>query len=223
MENGADEVFVDIARAGDARLITLPDELQIWLHMNEDMVARVRSARAVTYDTMTEKELWYLVAGTFDDTWRAAHKELQAAEAETNELYSTTNTPLGAIGRALEGEKIMAASNRLDMAVAHFTHVNEGLQQREDLKCLLEVLIVQKRMLEQSEKRTKDLQMSEHALTAHDLGVVETRSTPLPVRNRLTLTNIKGIFGLHAKNSGKHETGAEDGIRKQTVPSLTKT
>jgi hypothetical protein len=137
----------------------LPDELAEWARDNHDMIRRIQLALFESYiASPTEDQIWEVIAATSGDpAWLKARENMREAEHEWNNLNHPMNAPLGAIGAALEGPEIERVSERFAISLADFTTINEGLRQRQDLSTLLSVLLVQKRMLDQSTQRTREV------------------------------------------------------------------
>jgi len=138
--------------------IELPDDLAKWADQNHELVERVQRALSNTYDTLSDEQLWEVIASACSAEWRTARTDLRAVETQWADLNSPEKTSLGLIGNALDSDENNAVSDRFAFSLAHFTIINEGLRQREDLSKLLSVLLVQKRMLERSAERTLSLQ-----------------------------------------------------------------
>ncbi len=86
---------------------------------------------------------------------KSARGPALGAQDAWDDLNHPMNAPLGAIGRALDSDETANANEHLTLSLAHFTVINEGLRQRKDLSTLLSVLLVQKRMLDQSAGLTR--------------------------------------------------------------------
>ena len=71
------------------------------------------------------------------------------------DLNSPLKASLGAIGLALDSDEMDGAREHHAISLSDFTIINEGLRQRKDLGNLLSVLLVQKRMVEQSANGTQ--------------------------------------------------------------------
>ncbi len=147
-----------------AILIGLPDELAEWADQNQDLIVRVQSALKSSYTSLTSDQLWETVAASCSPEWQAAHADLQDAERTWNNLHHPSNMPLGAIGQALDCDETDTAGDRYALSLSHFTIIDEGLRQRPDLENLLNVLLVQKRMLGQSESGTRRTLLSAEQL-----------------------------------------------------------
>jgi hypothetical protein len=141
-------------------LMSLPAELTEWAWQNREMVMRIQTALTESYATLSDEQVWEAIAAAASPEWKKARRELDAAETRWNELNSPENAPLGAIGLALDSDENNSARAVLDVSLSHFTIINEGLRKREDLGRLLNVLLVQKRMLEQSTENTRTVQKS---------------------------------------------------------------
>lgn len=137
-----------------ARLISLlSDELEHeWIEKNHEWLMRVMTALTSTHFTLTEENVWELICANASDEWREASAERRAAKEAWND-----DRPLGLLGLGSAPTEVDQLKEAYDSAYAQFIIVNEGLQQREDLKRLLGVLMVQKRMLENSATITAKL------------------------------------------------------------------
>lgn len=138
-------------------LMDLPDELLEWAQQNGELIRRVRSALSDTYAGLTEDQVWEAIASVASPEWRAAHATLRAAEAQWTDLQRPENRALGLIGQALDSDAIEGARDLYHVSLSHFTIINEGLRQRPDLTNLLSVLLVQKRMVDQSALLTQNI------------------------------------------------------------------
>lgn len=132
----------------------LPDELAEWADQNQALVLRVQNALTATYTSLTEEQLWEAIAGACSPKWQTARKRLQTAETAWEEMQKPDNAPLGAIGLALDGDELDKRREDYTISLSEFTIINEGLRQRQDLRTLLSVLLVQKRMVDQSAAQT---------------------------------------------------------------------
>ncbi|MBU6476069.1 MAG: hypothetical protein KGL10_00280 [Alphaproteobacteria bacterium] len=138
----------------NATLIGLPDELAEWADQNRPLILRIQGALNNSYAGLTNDQLWEAIAANCSPEWQLAQAGLRAAEKEWNDLNHPANRPLGLIGQALDSEETERAGDRYALSLSHFTIIDEGLRQRPDLEKLLNVLLVQKRMLGQSEAMT---------------------------------------------------------------------
>lgn len=152
-----------------AYLMDLPDELAEWVMHNQELVMRVQDALKRSYAaTPTEEQVWEVIAATCDPNppqWQNAREGLRSSQKAWEDMHHPTNAPLGLIGEALDGDKIESVNRQLNLSLANFTEVNEGLRQREDLSNLFSVLRVVERMVNKSteltrraEKNTDDLE-----------------------------------------------------------------
>jgi hypothetical protein len=135
--NGSVEDDEDLKRP-KALLMDLPDVLAEWADQNHELVTRVQGALNNSYSSLSEDQIWAVVAASCSPEWRQARQDLRAVEAD------------GA---------------REHLALSHYTMINEGLRQRPDLGNLLSVLLVQKRMLNQSADHTLLTQKSTNSMT----------------------------------------------------------
>jgi len=149
--------------------LELPDELAQWVHNNNELVGRVQDALNGSYASLTEEQIWHIIANASGDPdFMRSHKEMREAEKVWNELNQPMNVPLGLIGLALESEKTSSARERYLSTLANFTIISEGLlERRPDLARLLNVMLVQKRMIDQSLARSQQV-----AAAAKKLGEV---------------------------------------------------
>lgn len=145
----------------------LPDELAGWVNNNSELVGRIQESLAGSYATLTEEQIWHVIAAAAGDPdFMKAQKDVQAAEKIWNELNHPINRSLGAIGRALDSDETDEAHNRYLQKLANFALISEGLlERRPDLAKLLNVLLVQKRMLDQSLKRAREVVKAAKELT----------------------------------------------------------
>ena len=146
-----------------AILINLPDELAEWADQNHELIRRVQGALTDSYASLSEDQIWEVIATTCDPRppqWQEARENLRSAEKIWDNLNSPMNASLGAIGQALDSHETDDAKKHFDLSLSDFTIINEGLRQRPDLSTLLNVLLVQKRMLDQSTDRTHQAQQS---------------------------------------------------------------
>lgn len=155
---------VDESRRPPGVLLGLPDELMEWADQNRDLVRRVHGALASTYTTLTDEQVWEAVAEANSPEWRAARDNLRSAETQWEDLKRPENTALGLIGQALDSDEIEGLREHYHISLSHFTIINEGLRQRPDLSNLLNVLLVQKRMIDQSAARTQQVMMATETL-----------------------------------------------------------
>jgi hypothetical protein len=188
-----DEAFNLSARSRGLRLV-LPDELAEWAEQNQDMVLRVQKALSNTYETLTEDQLWEVIASAASHEWQTARGELRDAEKKWTDLNKPENAPLGSIGNALDSDATNSARDDFAFSLSNFTVINEALRQRDDLRCLLSVLMVQKRMLDASAGHTREVVKSTIALgdiasLRHDFR----RAARKPPR-------IKAVFTAYARS-----------------------
>ena len=162
----------DIDEAADvrplaARPLGLPEELAEWVNNNQELIQRFEKAQRDSYDTLTEESLWRFIAlESGDPEWIRAHDDMVEAEKIWNELNHPINRSLGAIGRALDSDETDKAHDRYLSMLANFTIISEGLiDHRPDLAKLMNVLLVQKRMIDQSLKRAREVVAAAKALT----------------------------------------------------------
>ncbi|MBI3441084.1 MAG: hypothetical protein HY052_04675 [Proteobacteria bacterium] len=199
------------------RWIELPDELAAWADRNQELVERVQTALTDTYGTLTDDQLWEIIAESQSPEWRQARDGLREAQLCVDDLNSPEKASLGLIGHALDSEENNAAHEQLSVSIAHFTIINEGLRQRDDLSRLLSVLLVQKRMLERSAERTEDLQRSTAALDFSEASQkVEVGATRM-----LRADNFRAAFKKQAAKLIKLPKAASPS--SVSVPSLPKT
>lgn len=147
------------------RFMRLPEDLEQWAKQNESLIERIQRGLSDTYYTLNEEQLWEVVAAAFSPEWCDAKTNLQAAENRCKELNSPEKISLGLIGNALDSPENNQAKDAVTDSLARFALINEGLRERKDLGRLLDVLLVQKRMLEASAKSTQSAQKAEAALT----------------------------------------------------------
>jgi hypothetical protein len=146
-------------------LIGLPDELAEWADQNRDLIRKVLHALKDSYANLTEDQIWETIADVSSPEWKPAHDAWLSAEKEMSKLKHPMHAPLGAIGEALDSDETGHAQHRHDTSLAEFTIINEGLRNRPDLENLLKVLLVQKRMLDQSTSLTRQAQRAFRKLT----------------------------------------------------------
>lgn len=139
-------------------LISLPDELAEWADQNQELVLRIQNALSETYDKLTEDQIWEVIAANSSAEWRKARADLRIVEEEWADLRRPENTPLGSIGEALDSDETNVVREKYTISLSQFTVINEGLRRREDLRNLLGVLLVQKRMLDMSTEHTQMVQ-----------------------------------------------------------------
>lgn len=154
------EDIEDDVRPSSALPLGLPDELAEWVHKNHELVMRVQQGLRSSYaEEITPQKLLEIVAAASNDPdFMKAQGEKLEAEKIWNELSHPTNAPLGLIGLALESDESVYAHERYISALANFTIISEGLMERRpDLAKLLNVLLVQKRMLDQSLSRSRQV------------------------------------------------------------------
>ncbi len=148
-----------------ALLMGLPDELVEWVDQNKELVRRVQLALSDSYASLTEDQIWEVVASSCSPEWQKAREDLRTAEKSWNEFNDPLNAPLGAIGQALDSDETESTREHFAFSLSHFTIINEGLRQRPDLSTLLNVLLVQKRMLDQSAVKTQRVKAATNALS----------------------------------------------------------
>ncbi len=151
-----------------APLIGLPDELAEWVEQNRELVTRVQLALTSSYANLTEEQIWEVIATACDPDppqWKNAREGLRSAQEKWDDLNHPINASLGAIGRALDSDETADASEHLAVSLSQFTIINEGLAQRKDLSTLLNVLLVQKRMVDQSATLTRRIKEAARHLT----------------------------------------------------------
>ncbi len=151
-----------------AVLVGLPDELLEWVEQNQDLILRIQAALKDSYANLTNDQLWEAIAANSSPEWRLARADLQDAEKTWNSLHHPAKMPLGLIGQALDSEETNSAGDRYTLSLSHFTIIDEGLRQRPDLEKLLNVLLVQKRMLGGSETHTRRTFLSTEQLADMD-------------------------------------------------------
>ena len=148
-----------------ALLIGLADDLTEWADQNQELITRIQAALAGSYMRLTEDQLWEVIATAVQDPqWIKARQDLQTDKKTWSDMNSPLNAPLGAIGQALDSDETNNVEERYLLSLSQFTIINEGLRQRPDLSRLLDVLIVQRRMLDQSEGQTQQTKASTEAL-----------------------------------------------------------
>lgn len=138
----------------------LPDELAAWASENHELVMRVQEGLRSSYaDEISPQKLMEIVAAASNDPdFMKAQHEKRDAEKIWNDLNHPTNAPLGLIGLALESDESVHAHERYLAALANYTIISEGLMERRpDLAKLLNVLLVQKRMIDQSLTRARQV------------------------------------------------------------------
>jgi len=154
------EDIEDDVRPSTALPLGLPDELAAWAAENHELVMRVQQGLRSSYaEELSPQKLMEIVATASNDPdfLKAQHEKLDA-EKTWNELNHPTNAPLGLIGLALESDESVHAHERYLAKLANFTIISEGLMERRpDLAKLLNVLLVQKRMLDQSLSRARQV------------------------------------------------------------------
>lgn len=150
-----------------ATLITLPDELRELIEHNQELVERVLGALSDTYSTLTEEQLWDVIAAASSPQWKQARMELDGAEACWADLNKPDNMPLGSIGEALDSDMTTSVKKDVTVKLSEFKIYDEGLRQREDLKKLLGVLLVLQRMVDRSAEITRQVQKSTVRLAEH--------------------------------------------------------
>lgn len=139
------------------------DSLQTW----RETVTKADSVIGSRIETLkdqlpasSEKALWEMLAPDMDVSWAQVQSELKTAERQLHVLQ-TDEKPLGAIGMALEGERVKTAENDYNNALAGFVLLDENLRQQQDVRETLDGLVVQVRerlhLIEQMEKTSKDL------------------------------------------------------------------
>lgn len=148
----------DTPRQPPGALLALPDELAEWADQNRELVRRVQLALSDTYTHLSEDQIWEAIADASSAEWRMARDTLRTAEAQWADLQKPENTALGLIGQALDSDEIDGVREHVSLSLSHFTIINEGLRQRPDLANLLNVLTVQRRMIDQSAERTRQMQ-----------------------------------------------------------------
>jgi hypothetical protein len=195
--------------------IALPDELAKWVDQNQELVGRVQSALASTYDALTEEQLWGVIAASCSPEWQDAREKLQKAEDRWEDLSSPEKTSLGPIGNALDSDENNAAKTQYDFSLAYFTIVNEGLRQREDLGKLLKVMLVQKRMLERAAEQTQQTQKATAQLSALPLTAQDSAFAGVRAKR-----NLRDSFRQYADKVLKREK--EQRPKTAPVPSSPK-
>ena len=137
----------------------LPDDLAQWASENRELITRVQDGLRSSYVELTSEQIWQIIAAASGDAdFITAQREMLAAEKSWKELNHPLNAPLGAIGRALESQETTSAHDRYLSMLANFTIISEGLMERRpDLARLLNVLLVQKRMIDQSLSRSRQV------------------------------------------------------------------
>lgn len=149
-----DDLDTNTDKRPPAILLGLPDELAEWADQNQSLILRVHKSLADSYATLTEEQIWEAVASAASPEWREARESLRIAEENWQRKHRPENAPLGPIGHALDSDETGHLRERFDISLSDFTIINEGLRQRQDLRNLLSVLLVQKRMVDQSAART---------------------------------------------------------------------
>lgn len=182
--------------------IELPDELARWADQNQELIRRVQGALSDTYDTLTDEQLWEVIAATCSTEWLEARADLRTAELLWKDMTDPKKASLGAIGEALDCEENDAVKNQCAFSLAHFTVINEGLRQREDLSRLLSVLLVQKRMLERSAERTRNLQKATAGFASTAFGE-SARDKRQEMAARKKTAGIRGIFGMRSEKPSR--------------------
>lgn len=175
--------------------IELPEDLAKWVDKNQEMVERVLNALSDTYDTLSDDQLWEAIAATNSPEWREAKEDLRTAELRMEDLNSPEKTSLGLIGSALDSDETNAAKEQHTVSLSHFTVINEGLRQREDLSRLLSVLLVQKRMLERSSVGSQDIHKTNAKLA---FAEASTPKSNTPAEKPTSGFGIRNIFKKHS-------------------------
>jgi len=149
-------------RPATALLLGLPEDISEWVSQNRELISRVQGGLTSSYAEITPEQIWQaIVIASGDPHSVQALEEMLTAKKIWDELNDPSNAPLGAIGRALESDKTDSARERYFSVLANFTIVSEGLMERRpDLAKLLNVLLVQKRMLDQSLRRTQEVKQA---------------------------------------------------------------
>lgn len=178
--------------------ITIPNELAEWAAQNQEFVARIQSSLSnIHADAVTEEQLWETIAEASSPEWTEAKESLNRANHRWADLNSPEKKPLGPIGHALDSDETNAAGEQLASSLADFTVINEGLRQRGDLNRLLGVLLVQKRLLEKSAERARDVKKATEAFAA---VAGKQANKPSPISSALKVYAEKLLRQKKVKN-----------------------
>jgi hypothetical protein len=154
------EDIEDDVRPSTALPLGLPEEFAEWVSHNAEFITRIQQGLRSSYaeELTPQKLMGIILTASNDPAFVQAQHDMQEAKKELDLRDDPLNKPLGLIGRALESEELSGVRKRYDDALASYTIISEGLlEHRPDLAKLLNVLLVQKRMIDQSIARTRKI------------------------------------------------------------------
>lgn len=143
----------------DANIDSLRDWRRSFAHMNSLITTRLHMLKGELPAT-SENELWHNLAPQFDGHWKNHEVTLRRAERELH-VMETEQKPLGAIGRALEGDRVQDALDSYNHALAGFVLLDESLRTKAEARETLDVMVTQIKdrlhLIERMEKTTREL------------------------------------------------------------------
>lgn len=163
----------------------------------EDISRDIESLTAAAARPLTESQLWQIVAAHASENWREAKSRLEKAEAAVADHFSHANRPLGAIGRALEGERTLKILRTQTAAQADFTIFDEALRNDDTIQSLFQEALARQRLIEDS-------------LGLSTIVKVVDIDTALPD----TYSKLQRNFGAFAKRLFKTRTQAQERLVK---------
>ncbi len=188
--------------------LALPPELEAWQQQNANVIGHIHSALREAEAPLTEEQLWNLLARTFSPAWADARANLTDAEQKIAIHKSHENRALGAIGLALESDSINKELAQYDEALSVFTILDEQLHQDDDLKKVLDVLVKDQRMLEESIRISRGIA---------DLDAVFAQVAISPKAQKpLGSASLSKAFGMAKRLLGKSSGPAKTATQGQS-------
>lgn len=137
----------------------LKDWRRNFAQMNSLITTRLERLKSELPAT-SENDLWQGLAPQFDRQWQEQKDSLNNAEQALH-IMENEHKPLGAIGRALEGERVRTARDNYNDALAGFVMLDESLrtqtQARETLDIMVDQVKERLHLIERMEKTNREL------------------------------------------------------------------
>lgn len=134
--------------------LKLPSHVEDWAQQNRALLQQV-DARMSQKGPLAEETIWTMVAEGCSPAWASAKKGLKQAAENLGAWTSDDNMPLGAIGMALDGGEMDKLQGRYNVALAHFTAIEEALRNEQGPKALMEAVRQRMRVIADVEHTSK--------------------------------------------------------------------
>ena len=128
----------------------LPAGFRQWGEENRALLLCVSNAARRQKRTMSDAEIWDVIAEAASSEWAEAREGLNAKDAALQEHMHPDNVPLGLIGLALDGGRMAELEREHSGALVTFTVINEHLYQQPELRALLQAAVHIQRTAEHS-------------------------------------------------------------------------